>query len=54
MSQKETAQMLVKKNLDNSSTALHSFHSAYVLCSSKGHVTFFSVFPTSAKIPLSA
>jgi len=46
--------MLVKKILINSSTALHSFPSAYMLCSSKGRLTCFSVLPTSAKMPLSA
>lgn len=48
------ALMLVKKNRNNSKAALHSFHSAYELCSSKGHLTFFSAFPASAKMPLSA
>lgn len=53
-SHKETALVLVKRNQNNSNIALHSFHSAYVLHSSKGHLTFFSAFPTPAKMPLSA
>lgn len=43
--------MLVKKTLNNCKQSLHS---ARVLCSAKGHLTFFSVPPASAKMPLSA
>lgn len=43
--------ILVKKTLNNSKQSLHS---ARVLCSAKGHLTFFSVPPASAKMSLSA
>lgn len=50
-SYRQTELMLVKKTLNNSKQSLHS---ARVLCSAKGHLTFFSVPPASAKMPLSA
>lgn len=51
LSYRQTEMMLVKKTLNNSKQSLHSAH---VLCSVKGHLTFFSVPPASAKMPLSA
>lgn len=51
LSYRQTEMMLVKKNLNNSKQSLHS---ARVLRSVKGHLTFFSVPPVSAKMPLSA
>lgn len=50
-SYRQTVMMLVKKTLNNSKQSLHS---ARVLCSAKGHLTFFSVPPSSAKMLLSA
>lgn len=50
-SYRQTELMLVKKTQNNSKQSLCS---ARVLCSAKGHLTFFSVPPASAKMPLSA
>lgn len=50
-SYRQTELMLVRKTLNNPKESLHS---ACVLCSVKGHLTFFSVPLASAKMPLSA